>query len=395
MTQCRINAYIYHIVTIIRPPLAVSFMLVIALLAGCGLYPPGALPLDDPWLFSTPSAEGMDETVLDGARRYAFQDGKNTQGVVVVYHDKIVAEWYAPDHDASSYAASWSAAKSFTGALIGIAIEQGLIPGGLDAKMSDYIPSWQGTKKESIRLRDALSMTSGLNWFETFDLTNSNVAQMALSNPDELAYAASIDAAHPPDTVFNYSSGDAMLVSAVLQKATGMRADQYATQVLFKPLGLSQVDWWRDAADHTLTYCCIDTTSRSFARFGLLYLHHGASGNDHIVPRDWVVASTSPNDVYEGYGYLWWLSGRVKPGLPADTFSARGQDDQYIYVVPSRDLVVVRNGLYVKYDGPPVADPALFPLYPCNGYLAGKGTVPADSWSDQEFLTPILNSILP
>jgi CubicO group peptidase (beta-lactamase class C family) len=337
----------------------------------------------------------MDEAVLDGARQYAFQDGKNTQGVVVVHHDAIVAEWYAPGRDASSYAASWSAAKSFTSALIGIAIGQGLIPNGLDAKMSDYIPSWQGTVKEAIRLRDVLSMASGLNWFETFDLTNSNVAQMALSNPDELAYAASIDVAHPPDTVFNYSSGDAMLVSAVLQKATGMRADQYAAQVLFKPLGLRQVDWWRDAADHTLTYCCIDTTSRSFARFGLLYLHQGVSGNDHIVPRDWVVASTSPNDVYEGYGYLWWLSGRVKPGLPVDTFSARGQDDQYIYVIPSRDLVVVRNGLYVKYNGPAVADPNLFQFYPCAGLVPGQGTVPADSWSDEEFLTPILNSIQP
>lgn len=98
----------------------------------------------------------MTSAVLDGARAYAFQEGKNTQGVVVVRHGVIVAEWYEPGRDASSFAPSWSVAKSFTSALVGIAIEEGLIE-SVDVGMAEFFPEWRGTPKESITLRDVLS----------------------------------------------------------------------------------------------------------------------------------------------------------------------------------------------------------------------------------------------
>ena len=99
----------------------------------------------------------------------------------------------------------------------------------------------------------------------------------------------------------------------------------------------------------------------------------------------------SPHD--GGYGMQWWLTGRVNPDLPDDLFAARGHDGQYIYIVPSLDLVVVRNGRYDKDPGPPIADPTLFLRYPSDGLTPGAGTLPPDSWSDVEFLRPILDSI--
>jgi len=91
--------------------------------------------------------------------------------------------------------------------------------------------------------------------------------------------------------------------------------------------------------------------------------------------------------------YQWWLEGKTDSTLPPDTFAAEGHDGQYIFVIPSKELVVVRNGHYDKFDGPPIADPQLFLRYPPDGLIEDGGTIPPDTWSNSEFLRPILDSI--
>jgi CubicO group peptidase (beta-lactamase class C family) len=100
-----------------------------------------------------------------------------------------------------------------------------------------------------------------------------------------------------------------------------------------------------------------------------------------------------PSPSFEGYGYFWWLIGRTNADIPTDTYAARGVDGQFIYVIPSLDLVVVRNGHYDKHDGDSLADPNLVSVYPPSGLGQGKGTVPPDSWSDTEFIGPIVRAI--
>jgi len=194
----------------------------------------------------------MEQAGLDAALEYAFQPGKNTQGVVVVRGRAIVAERYEPGRDERSFGASWSVAKSFTSAAVGIAIAQGLIP-NVDAPMVDYLPSWAGTPKASIHLRHVLNMASGLAWKEDYDPAttgSSDVIGMVLTN-DALGYAESRDAASSPGTVFNYSSGDTMLVSRVLEVATGASAEEFATQQLFTKIvegrGTLPPDSWSHA----------------------------------------------------------------------------------------------------------------------------------------------------
>ena len=109
---------------------------------------------------ATPAEQGMDATVLEGARTYAFQPGKNTQGVVVTRRGVLVAEWYEEGRDATSYAGSWSMAKSFTSALVGIAIDEGKIP-GVDVKLVDYYPQWAGSPRADITLENVLHMSTG------------------------------------------------------------------------------------------------------------------------------------------------------------------------------------------------------------------------------------------
>lgn len=381
-------------------PISFRFVALSLLLgAGCGSDGTGPSEFAGPgaagWEVSAPADRGMDAVTLEEARRYAFDPGKNTQGVVVVRNGVIVAEWYEEGRDPSSFASSWSVAKSFTGALIGIAIEDGLIE-GLDVSMAEFLPSWRGTDKEAVRLRDVLSMASGLEWTENYSPAAgpSDIITMIVGELDHLAYVASRPLQVPPGTRFRYSSGDTMLLSGVLESVTGGAAAQYARERLFDPIGMAPVDWWSDASGQTATYCCIDTPSRDFARFGLLYLRGGRWDGVEVVPKDWVEESTSPNEVTTGYGYQWWLTGRSRDGLPQDVYSARGHDGQFIYVVPSLDLVVVRNGHYDKHPGPPVAAPSLWALLPSDGIIEGAGTVPPDSWNDEAFLAPILASVV-
>lgn len=346
-----------------------------------------------------PGDVGMDEAVLAGARVYAFTDERNTQAVVVVRHETIVAEWYASDRDGASLGASWSIAKSFTSALIGIALERGEIP-SIDAPMHTWFPEFIGNDKESITLRDVLEMASGIDWVESYeiaDIRNSDVAEMALTRgASHLDVVLDNPVTYPPGTRFNYSSGDTMMLSHVIQEATGMRADEYAQRFLFDPLEIEGVRWWRDRSGHTLTYCCADLTARDFARFGQLYLAGGVYAGRRIVSASWVGQSVAPSRSDREYGFQWWLTGNYDPRLPADTFSAQGVDGQYIYIIPSFDLVVVRLGRYTPpstQDG--VIATSLFADIPQGGIFPGRGTAPPETWDDYEFLSPILNSIAP
>src|SRR5512138_2948303 len=141
------------------------------------------------WPTSAPEDQGMDSAALEGARTYAFQAGKNTQGVVVTRRGTLVAEWYEDGRGPDSYAASWSMGKSFTSALIGIAIDEGKIP-GVDVALSDYYPSWTDERAQ-IHLDHVLHMASGLKWNEEYDITKANesdVVQIVLTPDSPLDY---------------------------------------------------------------------------------------------------------------------------------------------------------------------------------------------------------------
>jgi len=345
-------------------------------------------PVDDGWAVGAPEDHGMDPVALEALREYAFAEERNTQGVVVVRHGVIVAEWYAPSRDAASYAASWSVGKSVASALIGIAIDEGLID-GVDVPLTDYYPRWAGTEREAITLRHVLQQSTGLQWDETYDVDSrdsSDVIQLVLLETSQLEYVLERPQAVAPDTAFNYSSGNSLLLSGILEQATGAPAEEYAQARLFDPLGIEGAHWWRDTAGTTLTYCCVDMRTRDFARFGQLYLDRGAHEGAQIVPEAWIDESVAASPSFDGYGYQWWLDGNGDPTLPADAYAAHGHDGQHVFVVPSLDLVVVRNGLYFKHRGDPVADPSLFARYPSDGIVPNRGTLPGEGWSSEELL---------
>ena len=180
-----------------------------------------------PWVVEAPEDHGLDPATLEEARTYAFADGRNTQGVVVVRDGVIVAEWYADGAGPDSWVASWSVAKSFASATVGIAIEEGKIP-GVDEPMTTWYPEFAGTEREDMTLENVLQMGSGLDWVEDYDpdaSASSDIIRMVTGERDQLAYAASQPAEVAPGTRWSYSSGDTMLLSGVIEQATGMPAD--------------------------------------------------------------------------------------------------------------------------------------------------------------------------
>lgn len=348
------------------------------------------------WAVVDPAEEGMDAGVMEAARTYAFAEERNTQGVVVVRHGAIVSEWYADGTDADSWTASWSVAKSFASAVAGIAVADGSI-GSIEDPAADYLDGWKDTDKAGIAVEDILHMRSGLQWDENYapsEASQSDVVQMGLSG-NELAYAMDRPVAEPPGSTWVYSSGDAMILAGIVEGATGESMRDYATEHLFEPIGMERADWWEDAEGQTLGYCCLDSTARGYARFGLLYLREGRWGGEQVIPSDWVTASienVNAGTDDPGYGFMWWLLPELE-GVPDDAYAAQGHDGQFIWVIPSLDLVVVRTGTYVKHPGPAVADPNLFGKYPPDDLVPGKGTKPPETWDEGEFLRPIVESV--
>ncbi len=377
-----------------RRSIAAIVLATVTTFATVASLPAGAAPPDDGgWNIVAPADQGLDAAALDAVDAYAAVPARNTQGVVVVRGGEIVNEWYAPGEGPRSWAASWSVAKSVTGLLVGIAIDRGLIA-GVDEPMTTWYPDWAGTPKAAITLRDVLQMASGLKWNEGYDpadLANSDVIQMGLA-ADQLAYAAARPLEVQPGTRFHYSSGDTMLLSGVLAQATGMPVDEFAREALFDPLGITQMEWWRDASGHTLTYCCVDTTTRNFARFGLLMLHEGEWDGTQVVPAQWVRDSLQATPESNGsYGYQWWIQHIT--GVDGPVAMMNGHDGQFVYAIPSLDMVVARNGEYTKSECAPLADPILFGRYPPNGLIPGAGTHPPDEWNHNTFIGAIVAGI--
>ncbi|HUS82698.1 MAG TPA: serine hydrolase [Dehalococcoidia bacterium] len=294
---------------------------------------------DADWETSSPEAEGMDAAPLKNIDPYCVEHG--CRAVVVIRHGRIVWERYWGGWDETSTDNSWSMAKSVTSALVGIAVDEGKIR-GLDQAATDFIPEWRGDRREGITVGDLLSMTSGLTWAMLYDPPSGDTARM-LGSDDQIAYALNRQLYREPGTDWYYSDGDAQSFSRIIKAATGVEVGEYAQEKLFGPIGMESAYWMTDRLGHAMTYCCIMTTARDFARFGYLFLRNGKWGDEQVVPAGWVMTSTQPSQFENmNYGYYWWLIDF--PDVPKDMYAAMGFATKRLYVIPSLDIVAVRLG---------------------------------------------------
>ena len=325
------------------------------------------------WETYAPADVNMAESGIKDALDYAFKSTRNTQGVVIIRHGIIVGERYANEESQDSLATSWSSGKSFASALIGIAMDQGLIE-SIDVPAEEYLPSWVNTDKANISVRAVLEMRTGLKKSSDGDF---NIYEGGI-NGDQLAYALDrIPETVPRTDNWVYQNTDSMLLAGILEEASGQSILDYADRHLFSKIGMN-ADWWTDKLGHALTYCCIDTTSRDFARFGLLYARNGRWGEDQIVSEAWVKESTSapPGTDNQNYALQWW----VNPS--GGYFYSAGLNENNIHIFPDLDLVVVRNSLYTKMGSSSIRGGDNYHL-----------TLEPLDWSNDEFLSYITDAI--
>ncbi len=307
------------------------------------------------WTEGDAAALGIDQAALDELVRYAAELPSTC--LVVTKDGELVDEWYWEGSDASTESEIFSATKSFTSALVGIAQDQGLLD--IDEPASDFITEWQGTDSEDVTTRNLLSNDSGREW----DLV-TDYGDMAARATDKSAFAASLDQQFEPGTVWEYNNSAIQTLEIVLEKATGMDVAEFADENLFTPLGMTSTEMGHDAAGNTMTFFNITTTCRDMARFGYLFLRDGQwADGEQVISSDWVEESTSPStELNSAYGYLWWLNvdghwvkptvpggkpegdGLRVPGAPEDMFAAQGLGGQLIIVFPSSGVVVSRIG---------------------------------------------------
>lgn len=301
---------------------------------------------------------------FEGQRPAALE---RSRALLVVWQGKIVGERYSQDVTQNTRLQSWSMAKSFLHAALGIAIGDHLLspqqPVGAPEWRSDVDP------RRTITIRQMAQMTDGLDFREQYTDATASALQMLFGEGrgDVGAFAARSDRAYAPGTHWSYSSGSANILSRMLKDHLGGR-DAYLRLLrerLFQPLGIRSAVPEFDASGTWIGSSYIHATARDFARFGLLYLRGGMWDGQQIVPRDWVNIGRVPTMASRGaYGALFWLNAAdpetgksaISPKLPADMFMARGFGGQFIAIIPSRDAVIVMLNAAYAEDTKPIID---------------------------------------
>ena len=281
----------------------------------------------------------------------AFVDDKAYNGTpfafVVLHKGKLVAERYGKGITPETKLLSWSMGKSFTSAIAGIMVGDSLV--SLHAPMD--IPQWQADERKNITLNNLLQMQSGLQWNEDYG-NRSDVNLMLHREEDMGLFALNKPLEHAPGTHWYYSSGTTNIVMRYLRSQ--FDNDQafltYLRERLFGPLHIANPYFEQDMSGTPVGSSYLYMTARDFARFGQMYLDDGCANGQRILPEGWVEYTTTPASASEGrYGAFFWLNRcKVCPDVPEDMFSCNGHDGQQIYIIPSKDLVVVVLGYSPK-----------------------------------------------
>ena len=242
--------------------------------------------------------------------------------------------------------------KSITNALVGILVKEGK----LDVQEPAPVTEWRQDNRSKITLHHLLQASSGLEWSESYFSPTADFHKMFIKSDDKGGYALSRPLAYEPGTFFQYSSGTTNIISKIIRQTVGDSAYyKFPFEKLFYKIGMTHAIIEPDASGTFVGSSYSYATARDWARFGLLYLNDGVWNDERILPAGWVKYSTTPAPTADmgRYGAQWWLNAgdanniehRKYPDIPADTYWADGFEEQYVMVIPSKKLVIVRLGV--------------------------------------------------
>jgi CubicO group peptidase (beta-lactamase class C family) len=303
------------------------------------------LPADNPY---TSQIKAIGNRSTNGSL-VDYLEASGTTAFLVIHDDELVYERYFNGYNERSLNTSFSMAKSFASALVGVAIDEGHIK-SVDEPITNYIPELLEKDKRfrSITIRHLLTMTSGIKYEEGGDLPWSEDADDTktyyATDLRELALNCQIEG--EPGEYFEYNNYNPLLVGMILERATGMPVSHYMEAKLWKPAGMeADASWSLDSKEDGFEKMesGVNARARDFARFGMLFAKEGNLRGKQLISRGWVKESTRADtntDPSLDYQYFWW----VNTPNGKNHFSAQGNYGQYIYVAPEKDLVIVRLG---------------------------------------------------
>jgi CubicO group peptidase (beta-lactamase class C family) len=325
------------------------------------------------WRTCEPEQVGMDSELLMTAYDYATKTDFETQAILVVKDGYIIGEAYLNGTTINSQFQGYSFAKSFTNAVMGIAIDKGYI-NSIDDFVYEYLPEWNYAKTDSmkkrVKIKHLLSMTGGLDWNYDSLIVDDYIM---LNNENYVKYVLMKDIIYEPGTHWNYSNGEAILISGVMENAINMHVHTFAGQYLFNKIGLTQISWSTDPSGQTNTAFGIWASIKEYAKLGYLYLNKGRWNGQTIISEDWINLSIAQiSEKFNHYGFYWWtlpgFENYDQYNIPDSAYFAIGANGQRMCIVPEKDLIVLR--------------------------MADDRNAEENTWDTLKFLSLILESII-
>ena len=312
-------------------------------------------PSDDPYIFEEDLIELPETFTFEGKEKNLKEalDYFCTDGLIILHNDRILYENYWNGNDRYSKHISWSVAKSFLSALIGIAIEQGLID-SIEDPATKYLPDFMGTGYDGVKIKNILQMSSGVSFNEDYADPDSDINKFGRATARGTPFrdfAKTLEKEKEQGTYNHYVSIDTQVLAMILETVSEMPLREYLSKKIWSKIGMeSDAYYITDKTGVDMALGGLNATLRDYAKFGYLYLNNGSWFGEQIVPEDWVKASHTPDAPHLmpnagelssndwGYGYQWWV-----PGDPITDYTAHGVYNQFVYVDPESGIVIAKT----------------------------------------------------
>lgn len=276
-----------------------------------------------------------------------------TTGIMILHRDSVVYTDYQNGMEETSVHVSWSMAKSFVAALVGIALEEGLFD-SVEDPITKYLPQFNGSAYEGVRIKDILQMATGVGFNEDYRDFNSDINRFgrhfALGKSLE-AFALGLERVREPGSYHHYVSLNTQVLGILVSKVSGKTLSAYLKEKIWDPAGMQDNAYWViDKTGMEMALGGLNVSLRDYAKFGLIFSNNGFWNGKQIVPEAWVKASyhmdgphLQPGDNPAshdrfGYGLQWW-----RPEFPNGDYFACGIYNQFIYIHPEKQLVIAKT----------------------------------------------------
>lgn len=322
--------------------------------------PTGVRAENVPWpdgdlVADKPLSREIDAAALQSASDWAFQresSEQDTLGLLVLHRGEIVLERYADGIDMNTRTRTWSTAKSIAVTLIGMLVDQGRM--SLDAPLElDWLPAvaeGESDPRDEITLRHVLNMSSGLYPVDSFGMeyaTGSGLSYWAGASSAKGAMRRGM--IREPGKFWDYENYDNLLAVYAMKSVLGEEYSGFPKRALLDRIGMRNTLVSTDRFGDFIFSSQVYTNARDLARFGLLYLNNGVWDGERLISEEWIdfVRTPAPATSKTGnfYGGQWWLVPDDRNDVPKDAYATAGNRGQYVIVVPSHDVVIVRRGL--------------------------------------------------